>query len=602
MPMRTLGELFYHSVDGFKKPEHLRFKRDGAWQALSSDELRQAVEELSMGLRGLGLEQAEKVAILSENRPEWALADLATLCAGAASAPIYPTLTPGQVLYILKDSGSKVCFASNETQAKKLLEVRAQAPQLKHVVLMDDRPLQGVLPLARLRESGRALLAKDADAVRRRASEARPEELATLIYTSGTTGDPKGVMLSHGNLVSNVVASRKVFAAMATDDVCLSFLPLCHSFERMAGYYLMLYAGVTIAYAESVDKVPENMLELRPTLMFSVPRLYEKMYARVNEKVASDPPARQRIFRWAMGVGREAFKHRTERSRPGLGLRLKLALADALVFGKIKARTGGRLKLFVSGGAPLAREIAEFFGAAGLTILEGYGLTETSPVISVNRVDWLKPGSVGLPIEGVEVRIAEDGEVLTRGPHVMQGYFNKPEATAEAIDEDGWFHTGDIGMLDQDGFLFITDRKKDILVTSGGKNIAPQPIENRIKTNKYVAEVVMVGNKRNYPAALVVPNFELLEKWAKQQGLAYAGREELAARPEVAQHYKALIDDLSTDLAQFERIKRVAVLPREFSIETGELTPTLKVKRRVIEEKYRGQIDRLYAAGAGGEA
>jgi len=601
MASRTLCDLFYNSVDSFKKPEHLRYKRDGAWRGISSDELRQAVEELSMGLRELGIERGDRVAILSENRPEWALADLATLTAAAVDAPIYATLTSAQVLYILNDSGAKVAIASNETQARKILDVRAQVPALKHVILMEDRALEGTLSLQDVRAKGKAALAKDKEAVRKRAAEAKPDDVATLIYTSGTTGDPKGVMLTHGNLVSNVVASKKVFEALGTEDVCLSFLPLCHSFERMAGYYLMLYAGATIAYAESVEKVPENMLEVQPTVMCSVPRLYEKMYARVNEKVAADPEARQKIFRWAIGVGRQAFKHRSDRTSPGLWLRLKLAVADALVFAKIKARTGGRLKLFVSGGAPLAREIAEFFGAAGLTILEGYGLTETSPVISVNRIEWLKPGSVGLPIEGVEVKIADDGEILTRGPHVMKGYFNQPEATAEAIDKDGWFHTGDIGVLDKDGFLIITDRKKDILVTSGGKNIAPQPIENRLKTNRFFTEVVMVGNKRNYPAALVVPNFDNLEKWAKEKGVAFRDRADLVDKPEVVDHYRGLIGEMTSDLAQFERIKRVAVLSREFTIEAGELTPTLKVKRRVIEEKFKAQIDQMYGSGAAGD-
>ncbi|HET7290973.1 MAG TPA: long-chain fatty acid--CoA ligase [Vicinamibacteria bacterium] len=602
MPIRTLCDLFYHSVDTFRKPEHLRYKRDGAWKGISSEELRQAVEELSMGLRSLGLEKGGRAAILSENRPEWAMADLATLTAAAVVTPIYATLMPAQVLYILRDCGATVAFASNETQAKKILEVRAQAPALRHVVLMEEKRIEGTLTLAEVRDRGRPLLEKEKDAVRKRAAEVKPEDLATLIYTSGTTGDPKGVMLVHSNLVSNVLSARKVFAAMGTEDVCLSFLPLCHVFERMAGYYLMLNVGATIAYAESVEKVPENMAEVQPTLMCSVPRLYEKMYARVNEKVANDPPKRQQIFRWAMAVGREVFRHRVERTSAGLLLRLKFAVADALVFSKIKARTGGRLKLFVSGGAPLAREIAEFFGAAGLTILEGYGLTETSPVITVNRIERLKPGSVGLPLEGVEVRIAEDGEILTRGPHVMKGYYNKPEATAETIDKDGWLHTGDVGVIDADGFLIITDRKKDILVTSGGKNIAPQPIENRLKTNKYFTEIVMVGNKRNYPVALIVPNFESLERWAREKGVPFASREELVDKPEVTEHYKLLINEMSTDLAQFERIKKVAVLPREFTIEAGELTPTLKVRRRVIEEKFKVAIDRLYGSGVAGEA
>jgi long-chain acyl-CoA synthetase len=598
MAIGTVCDLFYHSVDSFRKAEHLKYKKDGAWRAISSDEFKTAVEELSMGLRSLGVEKGDKVAILSENRPEWAFADLATLCAGAADSPVYATLTPAQVLYILNDSQSKVCFVSNAAQAGKVAEVRSQLKIIRHVIRMDDAPIEGTTSLAELRAKGREALLRDRDAVRRRVAEVRPEDLATLIYTSGTTGDPKGVMLTHSNLVSNVLGAAKIFPELGKDDVCLSFLPLCHSFERTAGHNFMLYAGATIAYAESVEAVPQNLQEVRPTVMSSVPRLYEKMYARVNEKVAADPPARQKIFRWALSVGREIFRHKVERTEPGLWLKLKLRIADALVFSKIKERTGGRLRMFVSGGAPLAREIAEFFGAAGLLICEGYGLTETSPVITANRPDWIKPGTVGLPLEGIEVKIAADGEILTRGPHVMKGYFNKPEATAEAIDKEGWFHTGDIGVLDKDGFLVITDRKKDILVTSGGKNIAPQPIENRLKTNTFFAEVVMIGNKRNFPAALVVPNFETLEKWAGENGLAAKSREELVSRAEVLAHYQKLLADLLPDLAQFERIKKIALLTREFTLEAGELTPTLKVKRRVVEDKYKGLIDQMYAGAA----
>jgi long-chain acyl-CoA synthetase len=425
-----------------------------------------------------------------------------------------------------------------------------------------------------------------------------PEDVATFIYTSGTTGDPKGVMLTHSNLVSNVLSSSAPFADMGPADTALSFLPLCHVFERMGGYYLMLQKGVTIAYAESVEKVPENMLEVQPSLMLSVPRLYEKIYARVKEKVAADPPLRQKIFAWAIGVGRARFRHEVERTSPGLGLRVRAALADALVFKKIKARTGGKLRLFVSGGAPLSREIAEFFGAVGLTILEGYGLTETSPVITVNLPNRMKPGTVGPPIAGVEVKIAGDGEILTRGPHVMKGYYRKPEATAETIDSEGWLHTGDVGVIDPQGFLVITDRKKDILVTSGGKNIAPQPIENRLKTHPLLTEVVMVGNRRNFPSALVIPNFETLEKWARTQGLSFGSREELVAKQEVGEHVMREIDRLSSDLAPFERIKKVTLLPRDFTIEGGELTPTLKVKRRVVEQRYKDVIDKMYENAA----
>jgi long-chain acyl-CoA synthetase len=598
MEIRTLCDLFYYSVDTFKKPDHLRFKQGGAWHDVASEEFRRIAEELSMGLRALGLEPGDRVAILSENRPEWAYADIATLLAAAVDSPIYATLTPPQVLYILKDSEAKVIFVSNALQASKVAEVRPQAPGLRHVIRMDPDPVPGTLSLEEVRALGRPALEKDKEAARKRAAEVKPEDLATLIYTSGTTGDPKGVMLTHSNLVSNVTSSLKAFSGISERDVALSFLPLCHVFERMGGYYVMLRKGVTIAYAEGVEKVPENMLEVRPTLMLSVPRLYEKMYQRVNEKVAADPAVRQKIFRWALGVGRELFHHTLRHTRPGLLLGLKGALADRLVFSKIKARTGGRLRLFVSGGAPLSREIAEFFGAAGLLILEGYGLTETSPVICVNTPDRMKPGSVGPTIEGVEVKIAEDGEILTRGPHVMKGYYKKPQATAEVIDKDGWFHTGDIGILDPEGFLVITDRKKDILVTSGGKNIAPQPIENRLKANKFFTEVVMVGNKRSFPAALIVPNFETLDRWAKDKGIASGNREELLVRSEVLLHYKELIASLTPDLAQFEKIKRIALLAREFSLEAGELTPTLKVKRRVVEDKYKDLIDRMYEGSA----
>jgi long-chain acyl-CoA synthetase len=598
MEIQTLCELFYHSVDNHRKADHLRYKKDGAWTGISSDEFRRIIEELSMGLRELGLEPGDRVSILAENRPEWAFADLATLTAAAVDAPIYATLTPPQVLYILNDSAAKFIFISNAAQAKKIAEIRSQASALQHVIRMDSAPLEGTLSIDEVRARGRAALAKDPEAVRKRAAEVRPEDLATLIYTSGTTGDPKGVMLLHSNLVSNTIGATKAFAAMGKDDVALSFLPLCHVFERMGGHYLMLLVGATIAYAESFEKLSENMLEVKPTILLSVPRLYEKIYARVMERVAGDPPTRQKIFHWALGVGRESFRHQVERTPPGLVLKLKHAVADRLVFGKIRERTGGRMRVFVSGGAPLAREIAEFFGAVGLLILEGYGLTETSPVICVNTPDALRPGSVGKPLQGVEVKIAEDGEILTRGPHVMKGYFGKPEATAEAIDKDGWFHTGDVGVLDPQGFLVITDRKKDIIVTSGGKNIAPQPIENRIKANPFFAEFVMIGNQRNFPAALVVPNFEQLAKWAKDKGLASSDRVALIAKPEVVELFEKLVKDTTKDLAQFEKIKKIALLPAEFSLEAGELTPTLKVKRRVVEQKYKALIDRMYEGAA----
>ena len=595
----TLCDLFYRSVETFRKSEHLKQKRGGEWRSVSSEEFRRAVEELSLGLGGLGIERGDRVALLSENRPEWAYADMATLCLGAIDVPIYPTLTPAQILYVLKDSEAKAAFVSTPAQAQKVMAVKDQAPGLRHVIGMEEGASfpPGVIALEEIRARGRKELAARPTVVEERSREVRPDDLATIIYTSGTTGDPKGVMLTHANIVFNVKASTAAFDGLDRSDVALSFLPLCHIFERMAEY-LMLHHGVTIAYAEGVDQVVANMAEVRPTLMCSVPRFYEKVHARVQEKVAGDPPLRQRIFRWALKVGGEFFQCRVRGTRPGPLLRAKHLLADRLVFQKIRARVGGRIRVFVSGGAPLPKEVAEFFGAAGLLILEGYGLSETSPVIAVNLPDAVRPGTVGRPIPGVEVTIAPDGEILTRGPHVMKGYFRKPEATAAAIDAEGYFHTGDIGHLDADGFLVITDRKKDLIVTSGGKKVAPQPIENRLKTNPFVSEVVIVGNRRNFPAALVVPNFETLEGWARQQGLPFTSRDELAARPEVVAHYEKLIQELTPDLAQFEKIKKIALLPNEFTLEAGELTPTLKVRRRVVEEKYKDVIDRLYGGAA----
>jgi long-chain acyl-CoA synthetase len=596
--IRTLCDIFYHSVETFRKPNHLLYKKGGVFEPISSLAFQTAVEELSMGLRSLGIEKGDRVAILSENRPEWAYADLATLCAGAVDAPIYATLTAPQVLYILNDAGAKAVFVSTPAQLAKVQEVRAQAPMLRHVIRMDDPGAPDTFSLDEVRVRGREALATDRGAVRKRAQAVEPEDLATLIYTSGTTGDPKGVMLTHHNLVSNVNASVRLFAGLGPKDVALSFLPLCHVFERMGGHYVMLRHGVTIAYAEGVDKVPANMVEVKPTIMLSVPRLYEKMYARVNEKVASDTALKQSIFRWAMGVGTQAFRHHVDRTPMGPWLRLRRAVADKLVFAKIKERVGGRIRLFVSGGAPLGRELALFFGAAGLPILEGYGLTETSPVIAVNLPQRMKPGTVGPIIEGVEVKIAADGEILVRGPNVMKGYYKKPEATAEVMDKDGFFHTGDIGHVDAQGFLAITDRKKDHLVTSGDKNIAPQPIENRLKSDRFFAEVVMIGDKRHFAVALVVPNFELLEKWAREKGLPYTTREELLARPEVAGFYQDRIEEILPELAPFEKIKKVTLLHQEFSLENGELTPTLKVKRRVVEQRYKELIDRMYESGS----
>ncbi len=573
----------------------LRAKRGGRWVGLGYRDLAERVRDLSVGLLELGLRRGDRVAILSENRPEWAVADYACLTARCADVPIYPTLPARQVEYILRDSGAVALLVSSAAQLEKVLGVRDRLPALRHIVAFDAAAADGVLvlPFDQVLERGRAARDRHPD-WHALALAAAPDDLATLIYTSGTTGDPKGVMLSHGNIASNVTTCVELFSFTAEDE-CLSFLPLSHIFERMFGHYCMFHAGVVINYAESIDTVPANMLEIRPHLMASVPRLYEKIHARVLDSVRASPPLRKRIFAWGREVG-ERWAEATIAGRPvPAGLRLQRAVADRLVFAKLRGRTGGRIRFFISGGAPLSPDIARFFYAAGLPILEGYGLTETSPVMAVNTFRHHRLGTVGRAIPGVEIRIAPDGEIVTRGPNVMCGYFNKPEATADAIDEEGWFHTGDIGLIDADGFLSITDRKKDLIVTAGGKNIAPQPIENLAKSSKFVSTAVMIGDRRPFPIMLVVPNAAQVKGWAGHKGLPDGDLEELLGHPDVRQKIEREVRMTLRDLAQFEMPKKLLILAQDFSVEAGELTPTLKVRRRIVEDRHRAAIEALYS-------
>jgi long-chain acyl-CoA synthetase len=592
----TLNRLLLDAVATYRKPDALQVKRDGHYQPISHDTLAERIRHAALGLEELGVRPGDRFAILSENRPEWAIADYACLMTGVADVPLYPNLPSDQIAYILRDASAVGVFVSNAEQAAKIAEIRGECPALKRVVTFAADASGADLTLAALEASGAAV---DTEARRAayldRANAVRPDDLATIIYTSGTTGEPKGVMLTHDNIFSNVAAGRAAIP-FAGVDTALSFLPLSHIFERMAGHYLMLATGTSIAYAESVDTVSVNLPEVRPTLVLSVPRLYEKMYARVLENALSGSAVKKRIFFWARGVSERWADVKLAGGEPRGLLALQYKIAHKLVFSKLQARTGGRLRYFVSGGAPLAPEINKFFYAAGLVILEGYGLTETSPVIAVNTPENFRIGTVGKPVAGVEVTIAPDGEILTRGPHVMKGYFNKPAATAEAIDTSAWFHTGDIGEL-RDGFLAITDRKKDIIVTAGGKNIAPQPIEGKIKTNKFVSQAVMIGDKRKFPIVLVVPNWDSLEKWAKVENISWTERAQMLTTPAIQEKMEKEVFGECEGLARYERPKKVALLEHDFSIERGELTPTLKVKRRVIDKTYKGLIDSMYEAG-----
>ena len=590
----TLNRLFFDAIQRYDKPDALQQKIGGSWQPIAHRLLAERVRRVALGMQALGVRRGERVAILSENRPEWAVADYACLTAALTDVPLYPNLPPEQIAYILRDSGSTAVFVSTAEQAAKVQRVRGDCPGVRHVIGFGAARDPGVdHTLTELEAKGAGAESAESIAAYRQSADAvRPDDLATIIYTSGTTGEPKGVMLTHDNIYSNVMASAAVIP-FAGKEICLSFLPLSHIFERMAGHYLMLHTGTSIAYAESIDTVPINMQEVRPTLVLSVPRLYEKMYARVLENALAGGAVKKQIFFWARRVADRWADQKLAGREPGGLLGMQYGLAQKLVFSKLKARTGGRLRYFVSGGAPLAPEINKFFYAAGLVILEGYGLTETSPVISVNSPKDFRIGTVGKPIPGVEVMIASDGEICTRGPHVMTGYYNKPQATAEVIDGERWFHTGDIGTL-EDGFLRITDRKKDIIVTAGGKNIAPQPIENKVKTNKYVSQAVMIGDKRKYPVLLVVPNWENLEKWARQRNIIWTDRPQLLQMPTIKAKMEKEVAEELAGLARFEAPKRIALLEHDFSIERGELTPTLKVKRRMIDKTYKSVIDGLY--------
>ena len=592
-PPATLNEIFFGAAERYAdRPAVMRRKIDGRWQDISFDALLSRVRHLRAGLKTLDLAPGDRMAILSENRPEWAVVDYACLAARLTDVPIYPTLTPTQTAYILRDSGAKGIFVSSLDHLRKILAIRAELPELRHVVLFDSEPgATGAVSLASLESAGAAT--GTSPDWRIEALSVAPDDLATLIYTSGTTGEPKGVMLSHGNITSNVVACLQALPLGAGDEF-LSFLPLCHLFERMVGHYTMLQAGATITYATSFDTVVTELPEVRPTVIASVPRLYEKIQARVVDTATQSGGLKRAIFEWALATGEKHLDDRLARRPVPPGLAVAYRIADALVFGKLRQRLGGRVRLLLSGGAPLNPGICRFFNAAGLPLLEGYGLTETSPVIAFNTFDMLKPGTVGRAIPGVEVSLASDGEILTRGPNVMKGYFHKPEATSEAIDHEGWFHTGDIGEIDNDGCLRITDRKKDLIKTSGGKYVAPQPIEGMLKLNKYFANAVMLGDRRRFPIMLLVPNFRLVAQWLPGDR-TQRSNEEMIALPEIREQLEREARKSLRDLAQFETPKKFLFLAHDFTIESGELTPTLKVKRKVVEENYRDQIEALYA-------
>ncbi len=598
VPFSTIPEMFIEVTDRFRMSArpYLMHKVQGKYQGLSYGEVRRRVELFALGLAALGVEKGDRVGIISENRPEWIIADMGTLFLGAFDVPVYPTLTAKQVEYIFNDSKVKLVVVSNQSQLAKVLKALPHIRSLRHVIIMGEQRFDGdrqILTYQEVYDLGEEFGHQHGEYLSRSLTRISPEDLCTLIYTSGTTGNPKGVMLTHHNFVSNILASAQVIP-FNQDDVLLSYLPLCHSYERMAGYYTASACGATIAFAESIDTVRENLLEVRPTVVTTVPRLFERFHNRIQKQFEGASPLRRRVFYWALGLGREYAKaERVGTVSPFL--RMKHRLAEKLVYKKLKQRLGGRIRFFVSGGAALAREFGEFFEALGIQIIEGYGLTETSPVIAVNPVDNYKFGTVGKPIPGIEVKIASDGEILTRGPHVMKGYWNDRAATREAIDRDGWLRTGDIGMFDSDGFLVITDRKKHLFVTSGGKNIAPQPIESLFLKSKYIDQFVLIGDRRMFLSALIVPDFDSLKRYAERHGIEYIETSDLVKREEIIKVMEKDIQELQRDLAHYERVRKFTLLDRPLTIENGEITPTQKVRRQIVEDRYADVIERMYS-------
>ncbi|MDQ3062940.1 MAG: long-chain fatty acid--CoA ligase [Acidobacteriota bacterium] len=592
---KTLAELFLKAAEKHNRADALNFKKDGEWKRISSGEMIARAENIALGLYSLGIKKGDRIALLAANSPEWTFTDAGCQFAGIVDAPIYTTLAPNAVEYIIKDAGAKVLFLENAECFERLKNVLSECPTLEKIVFFDSTDVtdEKAMSLAELENAGAKLKTENPNLIKNLIDAIAPNDVATLIYTSGTTGEPKGVMLTHSNLVSNVLDAGAEHA-FSPNDKPLSVLPFSHVFER-TGMYLYILNGMAVYYAESIERAADNLLEVAPTMFVAVPRIFEKVYARAKVKAAQESQTKEMIFNWAIDVGKQ-YALLTEQKQPiPRLLAVKHSIADKIVFSKLREFFGGNLSFCISGGAALSDDIHLIFTGAGIAIMQGYGLTETSPVITTNTGMNTRLGTVGKPIRNVQVRIAEDGEIEVSGANVMLGYYNKPEATTDAFTNDGWFKTGDIGTLDADGFLKITDRKKELFKTSGGKYIAPSPIEQLIKASRFVSQVVLIGNERNFPAALVVPNFEQLENYAKIKNLDIKSPAEFCSHPRIIDLIERQIAELTKNLSHYEKVKKIALLENELTVEGGELTPTLKVKRRVVDEKYHQIIEKIYS-------
>ncbi|MBI3123366.1 MAG: long-chain fatty acid--CoA ligase [Ignavibacteriales bacterium] len=595
---KTISQLYQIMTKefgkGIERPA-LKHRVGEQWVGITYDELARQTDLFALGLASMGVKRNDKVAIIAENRPEWVYSDFAILGLGAIDVPLYPISTSETIEFCVNNSESVGIIVSNKFQLNKVLKVRNSCKTLRFIVVMnnDEKGLEkDVFTFADIQSKGLEFQRNNPSYFDDSLKLCQENDLCTIIYTSGTTGEPKGVMLTHKNITSNVKGAHEVFDIGET-DIFLSFLPLCHIFERMGGYYTAFSCGATIAYAESIEKVSQNLKEIQPTIMTAVPRLFERIYSKIKRNVDSQPEKKQKIFNWAIELGKE-FQVAKKSGHPiPIFLSLKRKLADKLVYHKLREATGGRLRFFISGGAALSRELGLFFEAVGILVIEGYGLTESSPVICCNRVNDYKFGTVGKPYPGVEIKIAKDGEILAYGPNIMQGYYKNKKETDETIKE-GWLHTGDIGVFDAEGFLIITDRKKHLFKTSGGKYIAPTPIENMFLASKYIDQFILIGDRRMFLSALIVPDYEALKEYADANRIPYKNVEELVEMKQIYELLDKELGQFQKKLANFERVRKFAVLDKPFTIETGELTPSLKVKRKVIEERYKGLIEDMY--------
>ncbi len=594
----TVPEMFYFICDKYKDTRNAYgYKVDGKWEFLNHDTLRDKVECFALGLLNLGIKKGDRIGLVSENRIEWVVADLAIAAIGAVGVPLFPTLTPKQEEYIFNNCGASAVIVSNNFQLKKLLEVNNNIPTLRHIVVINNdfkedgvniKAMESVLATGcdiRPREQRSSIIAEHA-------AKIEADDLLTIIYTSGTTGDPKGVMLTHKNIISNVKAAREA-VRFKEQDIFLSFLPLCHSYERTTGYYSAFSIGATIYFAESIETVASNLKEVKPTFLTTVPKLMETVKKRIYANMDREKESKKKIFNWAVSIGTKYVRARQAGKIP-MVLKSQYKLADKLVFSKIRKKIGVEQINFVSGGAALSPAVEEFFFAIGYSVIAGYGLTESSPIVTVARYDNFELGTVGSALEGVEIKIAADGEILVRGPNIMKGYWNDPEATRLAIDEDGWLYTGDIGVITERNNLRITDRKKDLIVSSGGKNIAPQPIENILSLSPFIERCIIIGDNREFLTALITPDFEQIKALADNFGIGYSNPTELISNEKIISAIKQDIDRLQKDLAKYERVRRFKLLTEPFSIENGTLTPKMSIKRHIVERKYSDLIDQMY--------